>query len=102
MVDANNINLTTKYYPNNNTALFSPPLQYIPSTGIYEALELRDGDKANYMGKGVSQAVDNVNNKIAPALIAKQFNVTEQSAIDNFMLEMDGTEHKKNLGGCCF
>ena len=54
------------------------------------------------MGKGVSQAVDNVNNKIAPALIAKQFNVTEQSAIDNFMLEMDGTEHKKNLGGCCF
>ena len=54
------------------------------------------------MGKGVSQAVDNVNNKIAPALIAKQFNVTEQSAIDNFMLEMDGTEHKKNLGGFSF
>jgi len=81
-----------------NSGLFRGAVPSGASTGIYEALELRDGDKASYMGKGVSQAVDNVNNKIAPALIAKQFNVTEQSAIDNFMLEMDGTEHKKNLG----
>jgi len=68
------------------------------STGIYEALELRDGDKARYMGKGVSKAVDNVNSTIAPALIAKGFCVTEQKLVDNFMLELDGTEHKSKLG----
>lgn len=68
------------------------------STGIYEALELRDGDKSSYMGKGVSKAVDNVNNIIAPALIAKSFCVTEQRLIDTFMLDLDGTEHKSKLG----
>lgn len=68
------------------------------STGIYEALELRDGDKALYMGKGVSKAVANVNSTIAPALIAKGFSVTEQKEVDNFMLELDGTEHKSKLG----
>ena len=59
---------------------------------------MRDGDKAHYMGKGVKNAVDNVNNVIAPALIAKQLNVTEQTLIDNFMLELDGTENKSKLG----
>ena len=59
---------------------------------------MRDGDKAHYMGKGVKNAVDNVNNIIAPALIAKQLNVTEQTLIDNFMLELDGTENKSKLG----
>ena len=59
---------------------------------------MRDGDKAHYMGKGVKNAVDNVNNVIAPALIAKQLNVTEQTLIDNFMLELDGTDNKSKLG----
>lgn len=68
------------------------------STGIHEALELRDNIKAEYMGKGVNQAVKNVNEIIAPALIAKNFNVTQQQTIDNFMLELDGTPNKSKLG----
>lgn len=68
------------------------------STGIYEALEMRDGDKSKYMGKGVSKAVANVNDVIGPALIEKGFSVTEQSEIDNFMITMDGTELKSKLG----
>lgn len=68
------------------------------STGIHEALELRDGDKSMYMGKGVSKAVDNVNKIIAPQLIAKNFDLTDQTAIDEFMLGLDGTENKGNLG----
>jgi len=68
------------------------------STGIHEALELRDGDKAVHHGKGVLKAVDNVNNKIAPELIKKGFNVTQQKEIDNFMLQLDGTKNKGNFG----
>lgn len=68
------------------------------STGIHEALELRDGDKSKYMGKGVSKAVDNVNKTIAPQLIAKGFDLTDQTAIDEFMIGLDGTENKGNLG----
>ncbi|KAL5252991.1 hypothetical protein ACHWQZ_G015678 [Mnemiopsis leidyi] len=81
-----------------NAGLFRGAVPSGASTGIYEALEMRDGDKAHYMGKGVKNAVDNVNNVIAPALIAKQLNVTEQTLIDNFMLELDGTENKSKLG----
>ena len=66
------------------------------STGSREALELRDGDKTHYMGKGVLKAVDNVNKLIAPKLIGK--NVFEQRSIDNLMLELDGTENKDKLG----
>lgn len=66
------------------------------STGSREALELRDGDKSHYMGKGVLKAVDNVNKLIAPKLIGK--NVFEQRAIDHLMLELDGTENKDKLG----
>jgi enolase len=66
------------------------------STGSREALELRDGDKAIYMGKGVLKAVENVNKIIAPKLIGK--NVFEQRSIDNLMLELDGTENKDKLG----
>lgn len=66
------------------------------STGSREALELRDGDKSRYMGKGVLKAVDNVNKIIAPKLIGK--NVFEQRSIDNLMLELDGTENKDKLG----
>ncbi len=66
------------------------------STGENEALELRDGDKSRYMGKGVLKAVANVNEKIAPALIG--MDATQQVAIDKAMLELDGTKTKKNLG----
>jgi len=67
------------------------------STGEFEALELRDGDKKRYLGKGVQKAVDNINKKIAPALIGK-FNVTEQTKIDEAMIALDGTENKSKLG----
>jgi enolase len=66
------------------------------STGENEAVELRDGDKSRYGGKGVLKAVQNVNEKIAPALIG--MDATNQVAIDNKMLELDGTKTKKNLG----
>ncbi|MDP8210570.1 MAG: phosphopyruvate hydratase [Candidatus Stygibacter australis] len=66
------------------------------STGIYEALELRDQDEERYNGFGVLTAVDNVNNKIAPELIG--FDVTEQALIDQMMFELDGTPNKSNLG----
>ena len=66
------------------------------STGENEALELRDGDKNRFGGKGVLKAVDNVNKIIAPAL--KGFNVFEQRAIDNKMLALDGTPTKSKLG----
>jgi enolase len=66
------------------------------STGSREALELRDGDKSKYMGKGVLTAVKNVNELIAPKLIGKS--VFDQRAIDNLMLELDGTENKAKLG----
>jgi len=66
------------------------------STGENEAVELRDGDKENYMGKGVSNAVKNVNDLIAAELIG--FPVTEQRLIDKIMIELDGTENKSKLG----
>lgn len=66
------------------------------STGIFEALELRDGDKSMYLGKGVLQAVDNVNSKIAPELIGED--ASNQQEIDRIMLELDGTDNKSNLG----
>lgn len=66
------------------------------STGEFEALELRDGDKARYGGKGVSKAVDNVNNIIAPALIGAD--AADIYAVDKIMLELDGTKDKSKLG----
>lgn len=66
------------------------------STGENEALELRDGDKTRFGGKGVTKAVDNVNNKIADAIIG--MSVLEQRAIDKTMIELDGTPTKSNLG----
>lgn len=66
------------------------------STGENEALELRDGDKARYMGKGVVKAVDNVNNIIAPGIIGMV--ATNQRMIDNAMLDLDGTGAKSHLG----
>jgi len=66
------------------------------STGAYEAVELRDGDKAKYLGKGVLKAVANVNEKIGPELVG--LDATEQRQLDSLMIEMDGTENKANLG----
>lgn len=66
------------------------------STGEREALELRDGDKKRYNGKGVLKAVDNVNRIIAPMLIDK--NVDHQTEIDNIMMQLDGSEFKTKLG----
>ncbi|MBQ6516005.1 phosphopyruvate hydratase [bacterium] len=66
------------------------------STGIFEALELRDGDMSNFLGKSVMKAVDNVNSIIAPELIGED--ASNQQAIDNLMLELDGTENKSKLG----
>ncbi|XP_046850372.1 enolase-like [Xenia sp. Carnegie-2017] len=68
------------------------------STGVYEALELRDKDPSMYLGKGVQKAVSNVNTVIAPALLEKGFDVTNQEAIDKFMIDLDGTDNKGKLG----
>ncbi len=66
------------------------------STGIFEALELRDGDKSIYLGKSVLKAVDNVNSIIAPELIGED--AANQQAIDELMIKLDGTENKAKLG----
>jgi enolase len=66
------------------------------STGEHEALELRDGDKNRYLGKGVRQAVANINEKILPAL--KGSDAADQAAIDQAMLDLDGTDNKATLG----
>mmetsp|Transcript_27134 Transcript_27134/g.46774 ORF Transcript_27134/g.46774 Transcript_27134/m.46774 type:complete len:439 (+) Transcript_27134:105-1421(+) len=66
------------------------------STGIYEALELRDGDKSRYLGKGVLTAVKNVNEELGPKLVG--LDPSKQFEIDRLMLELDGTESKKKYG----
>jgi len=66
------------------------------STGAFEAIELRDGDKGRYLGKGVQKAVDNVNNIIAPEV--EGMNVFDQVAIDKLMIALDGTPNKAKLG----
>jgi enolase len=66
------------------------------STGAHEAVELRDGDEGNYLGKGVLNAVNNVNTTIAEALVGQ--NVLDQSALDNYMRSLDGTDNKERLG----
>ena len=66
------------------------------STGAHEAVELRDGDKTRYLGKGVSQAVNNVNELIGPEIVG--FDVCDQLAIDKTLIDLDGTENKGKLG----
>ncbi len=66
------------------------------STGIHEAVELRDGDKKKYLGKGVMKAVKNVNESIAPALLG--YDVADQTGIDEMMIQLDGTPNKGKLG----
>lgn len=66
------------------------------STGVHEALELRDGDQSKFLGRGVLQAVENVNTKLAPELCG--MDARDQVAVDRRMIELDGSENKKNLG----
>ncbi|HZK41410.1 MAG TPA: phosphopyruvate hydratase, partial [Clostridia bacterium] len=66
------------------------------STGAYEAVELRDGDKDRYLGRGVQKAVDNINFTIAPEIIG--MNVFDQVEIDRMLIELDGTDNKATLG----
>jgi enolase len=66
------------------------------STGIHEALELRDGNPRRYLGKGVLQAVAHVNEMIAPSVVGRD--VTDQAGIDNHLLEIDGTPNKSKVG----
>lgn len=68
------------------------------STGIHEALELRDGDKSKWLGKGVTKAVANVNEIIAPALVEANVDVTDQKSVDAFLNKLDGTPNKSKLG----
>jgi len=66
------------------------------STGAYEAVELRDGDKSRYLGKGVTKAISNIHNIIAPAVVGKS--VTDLAALDKLMIDLDGTPNKSKLG----
>ncbi|KAJ9294803.1 hypothetical protein DTO271G3_6723 [Paecilomyces variotii] len=68
------------------------------STGQHEACELRDGDKTKWLGKGVTKAVKNVNDVIAPAIIKENIDVKDQSKVDEFLIKLDGTANKSNLG----
>uniref|UniRef100_A0A2K6L9D9 phosphopyruvate hydratase n=1 Tax=Rhinopithecus bieti TaxID=61621 RepID=A0A2K6L9D9_RHIBE len=68
------------------------------STGIYEALELRDGDKGRYLGKGVLKAVEHINKTLGPALLEKKLSVVDQEKVNKFMIELDGTENKSKFG----
>ncbi|XP_054638862.1 gamma-enolase-like isoform X1 [Dunckerocampus dactyliophorus] len=81
-----------------NKGLFRAAVPSGASTGIYEALELRDGDKTRYKGKGVTKAVGHINDSIAPALIQSGISVLEQDKLDNMMIEMDGTDNKSKFG----
>ncbi len=68
------------------------------STGAHEAVELRDGDAKKYFGKSVLTAVNNVNTKIGPQLIADEVDPFDQVAVDNYLIKLDGTENKSKLG----
>lgn len=78
-------------------AVFSVPSG--ASTGTHEALELRDGDKNRFLGKGVLRAVSNINQVLGPEIAGKGFDVTDQQGVDQFMIQLDGTENKSKLGG---
>ncbi|PGH30396.1 enolase [[Emmonsia] crescens] len=68
------------------------------STGQHEACELRDGDKTKWLGKGVLNAVKNVNEVIGPAIIKENIDVKDQSKVDDFLIKLDGTQNKSKLG----
>lgn len=66
--------------------------------GQHEACELRDGDSSKWNGKGVTKAVENVNKVIGPAIIKENIDVKDQPKIDEFLIKLDGTPNKTNLG----
>jgi len=68
------------------------------STGAHEAVELRDGNPKKYFGKSVQKAVDNVNKKIAPSILTNNIDPYDQVTLDNFLIDLDGTENKSKLG----
>jgi enolase len=68
------------------------------STGAHEAVELRDGDKTKYLGKGVERAIENVNEKIAPGIVTADLDPFDQVTLDHFLIDLDGSENKSNLG----
>jgi enolase len=74
------------------------PAETKQNTGQHEAVELRDGDKSKWGGKGVLMAVKNVNDIIAPAVIAKNLDVKDQATADKFLCTLDGTSNKGKLG----
>ncbi|AOW07284.1 enolase [Yarrowia lipolytica] len=86
------VDLTTQH------GLFRAIVPSGASTGVHEALELRDKDASKWGGKGVLKAVQNVNEIIAPAVIDAKLDVKDQAAFDKFLLELDGTENKSKLG----
>lgn len=66
--------------------------------GIHEALELRDENPKEYLGKGVAKAVANINEVLGPALVEEDTDVTQQEQIDEFLIQLDGTENKSKYG----
>ncbi|KND04843.1 enolase [Spizellomyces punctatus DAOM BR117] len=91
-------NPTVEVEVTTDKGLFRAAVPSGASTGIHEALELRDADGKNYMGKGVLKAVGHVNNEIAAALTKADLDITNQKAVDDFLLKLDGTENKSKLG----
>jgi enolase len=91
-------NPTVEVEVTTNLGVFRAAVPSGASTGIHEAHELRDGVKADYLGKGVQQAVRNVKEIIAPALIDAKLDVVNQTAVDNFLNKLDGTKNKSKLG----
>ena len=67
-------------------------------SGIYEALELRDKEKGRWHGKGVTKAIENINNTLGPELVKGNLDPVDQTAVDDYMLKIDGTENKTKLG----
>lgn len=81
-----------------NKGLFRAIVPSGASTGVHEALELRDGDKSHWLGKGVTKAVNNINTVIAPKLVETNIDISKQEAIDDFLKKLDGTPNKSKLG----
>jgi len=81
-----------------NLGVFRAAVPSGASTGIYEALEMRDKIKSEYHGKGVKQAIANVNGPIAGALVGKDLEISNQEAMDKILLDLDGTKNKEKLG----
>ena len=81
-----------------NKGLFRSIVPSGASTGSHEAIELRDGDKSKWLGKGVTKAVHNVNTVIAPAIIKEDMDIKNQQPVDDFLNSLYGTDNKSNLG----